>query len=103
LFGFIPSAGTFIPEAALNPAAGYRLSANGVLTNVGSYGYYWSSSPAGTNGSNLSFLSASVTPSSTATRGAGFSARCIAAFITVFYMVGIVDLRKEKRMVYKES
>jgi hypothetical protein len=101
LFGFIPSAGTFIPEAALNPAAGRRDRGGGGLYNAGSTGYYWSSSPS--SSSNVYFLyfgSISVNPSDNNCRSFGLSVRCIAVFITVFYMIGIVDLRKEKRMGY---
>jgi hypothetical protein len=102
LFGFIPSAGTFIPEAAFNPAAGYRARDTGGLGYVGSNGYYWSSSPSSSsNGYYLYFSSTSVTSSNNTNRAYGFSARCIAAFITVFfYMAGIIDLRNEKRMGY---
>ncbi len=40
------------------PAAGYRFSSSGALSYVGSYGYYWSSSPNGTgNGHYLGFYS----------------------------------------------
>ena len=35
------------------PAAGYRISSSGSLYNVGSYGYYWSASPYGTNSSHM--------------------------------------------------
>jgi hypothetical protein len=88
LFGFIPSAGIFIPEAALNPAAGYRDRANGGLYDVGSGGYFWSSSPSGgTYGYHLRFNSSSVSPSTSDSRSYGFLARCIAVFITVFYMI----------------
>lgn len=40
------------------PAAGYRSSSSGSLSNVGSYGYYWSATPDGTgNGRVLYFYS----------------------------------------------
>jgi hypothetical protein len=83
-------------RGCLNPAAGYRNYSSGGLSNVGSGGYCWSSSPDGTNGYDLGFTSTSVNPSTNANRGYGISARCIAAFITVFYMTGIIDLRNEK-------
>ena len=35
------------------PAAGYRLSSNGSLYNVGSYGYYWSALSYGTNNGHM--------------------------------------------------
>jgi hypothetical protein len=80
------------------PAAGNRLISTGVVSNVGSEGDYWSSSPDGVYGFAMWFRSTSVSPSaSNGYRGYGFSARCIAAFITVFYMIGIVDLRFKKR------
>jgi hypothetical protein len=72
------------------PAAGYRDRGNGGLNNVGSNGYSWSSSPNGSsNGYFLNFNSTSVNPSNNNSRTYGFLARCIAVFITVFYMSGI--------------
>lgn len=62
----------------LIPAAGYRNNSNGSLTNVGSYGAYWSASPSGGSfGYNLSFYSSYVGPSSTNYRANGFAVRCI--------------------------
>jgi hypothetical protein len=81
------------------PAAGYRNRSNGALDYVGSNGFYWSSSPNGSSsGYFLSFSSTSVTPSNSYSRSYGFLARCIAAFITVFfYMIGIVDFKERNK------
>jgi hypothetical protein len=67
------------------PAAGRRNRDTGGLDSVGSAGVYWSSSPSGVSGGyHLYFGSTSVAPSGSNSRGYGFPARCIAAFITVF-------------------
>ena len=60
------------------PAAGYRLSFNGSIGNVGSGGYYWSSSPYnGDYGCYLDFNSSDVNPSNSRSRANGFSVRCV--------------------------
>lgn len=58
------------------PAAGYR---NGTSVNlVGSYGFYWSSTPYGTNSAYyLFFLSGSVSPANLDSRYLGFSVRLV--------------------------
>jgi uncharacterized protein (TIGR02145 family) len=58
------------------PAAGYHNRANGALDNVGTYGYYWSSSPSSTNASHL-YFSTTVNPAFDGNRSNGFSVRCI--------------------------
>ena len=57
-------------------AAGYRINNNGALSNVSSYGYYWTSSANGTN-SRRRDLSKYSTYIGSYYRGAGFSVRCI--------------------------
>ncbi len=57
--------------------AGYRYVSDGSLSNQGSGGYYWSSSPSGTYAYNLSFLSGSVNPAYNYFRAFGLSVRCI--------------------------
>jgi len=57
------------------PAAGYRYYI-GTLNNVGTSGYYWSSTVSGTNASFLSFYSGAFNMNSN-NRGYGFSVRCI--------------------------
>ena len=60
------------------PAAGCRNYGNGSMNNVGSGGYYWSSSPYVDNyGYSLRFYSGSVDPSSNNYRANGFSVRCV--------------------------
>lgn len=60
------------------PAAGYRDSADGGMSYVGSYGGYWSASPNGEDfGYSLSFGSGSVSPASDSSRAYGFSVRCV--------------------------
>ena len=60
------------------PAAGYRLSGDGGMSNVGSSGNYWSASPYSENtGYGLSFISGSVNPASNNLRAHGFSVRCV--------------------------
>jgi len=66
------------PSIGFWPAAGYRyVSFSGALTNVGSYGYYWSASPSSSYGYYLSFSSGYVYPESTSSRANGFSVRCV--------------------------
>ena len=62
------------------PAAGYRRNSTGALTNVGTDGYYWSSSSyaAGYVGAGgLSFGSGDVNPLSGGYRAYGFPVRCV--------------------------
>ena len=61
------------------PAAGYRNYSNGSLTNVGSTGYYCSSSVnSSTYAYYLYFLSSTVFPGPNGNRGNSFSVRCVA-------------------------
>ena len=61
------------------PASGYRNNSSGTLSNDGSNGYCWSSSPnSQTNGYNLNFNSGGVNPSNSNNRANGFPVRCIA-------------------------
>lgn len=61
------------------PASGYRSRASGALTNVGSDGYSWSSSP--TQGSTyagfLNFSASYVSPQNNGYRAYGFPVRCV--------------------------
>jgi len=59
------------------PASGYRNFDDGALSNVGTYGYYWSSAPSGVNASCLFFLSDNLYMRA-AYRATGFSVRCVA-------------------------
>jgi len=56
--------------------AGYRNNSNATLNNVGSNGYYWSSTVSGTNARNLNFNSGGANMN-TNNRAYGFSVRCI--------------------------
>jgi hypothetical protein len=57
------------------PVAGYRGHGDGSLFRVGSYGYYWSSSEAGTGARELTFNSGEAFVSSY-NRANGGSVRC---------------------------
>ena len=61
------------------PAAGYRGASNGLLSNVGTNGFYWSSTyvSSSTFAYNLYFTSNNVDPGNSNWRGRGFSVRCI--------------------------
>ena len=66
------------PQTAFFPASGYRSNSSGAVCNVGSNGYFWSSSPLSvTNGYYLLFNSSSVTPSNYSNRCYGFPVRCV--------------------------
>ncbi len=58
------------------PMAGYRRCDSGMLSNVGYYGYYWTSTVHGINARAFSF-DASSTNSAPYYRAQGFSVRCI--------------------------
>ncbi|NDV47686.1 hypothetical protein D0T49_11575, partial [Paludibacter sp. 221] len=60
------------------PAAGYRDRGNGELYYVGSFGHYWSGSVYSYTSFYLSFNGSSVYTADIASRGHGFSVRCIA-------------------------
>ncbi|WP_129650649.1 hypothetical protein [Alistipes senegalensis] len=61
------------------PASGFRNRTSGALTNVGSVGYSWSSSPAqsSTYAGNLSFGATGVYPQNNSSRAYGFPVRCV--------------------------
>jgi hypothetical protein len=69
------SAGAFGSPLKL-PMAGYRDGSNGSLSDVGSYGFYWSSTVSGTNARGLLF-SSSAAVMHTSSRVAGGSVRCL--------------------------
>jgi len=60
------------------PAAGYRHRNTAALNNVGTRGYYWSSTVNGNNSYNLYFTSTNVNPANNDNRANGFSVRCVA-------------------------
>jgi uncharacterized protein (TIGR02145 family) len=70
------SAGAFASPLKL-PLAGYRGGSSGSLFDVGSGGYYWSSSVSGTSARRLGFGSSGAGLSSLMTRANGFSIRCL--------------------------
>jgi hypothetical protein len=83
---FCPASGHIAPlhqnNGAINseviiPLAGNRNRIDAALNNRGSNGNYWSSSPSGTNASNLNFNSGGVNPANTNNRANGFSVRCV--------------------------
>jgi hypothetical protein len=60
------------------PASGYRTGVNGELYEVGSSGYYWSSSAViGTNSSHFLYLSSSLLNTQAYVRHRGYSVRCV--------------------------
>jgi len=75
------------------PAAGRRNYDNAALNNVGTRGYYWSSTVNSTNSHNLYFTSSNVNPANNNVRAYGFSVRCVAE-------LNKKDLSKEKLQIY---
>ena len=75
LFATNNAAGAFTSELKL-PVAGYRRYSTGVLTLVGSYGFYWSSTVSGTRARYLYFDSSSASMDINL-RAYGYSVRCI--------------------------
>ena len=71
------TSGTGAPTLFL-PAAGFRNFSSGLLVNVGTLGYYYSSSVNGTPAYNLNFDSSTVSQGGSANRGCGMSVRCVA-------------------------
>ena len=69
------AAGAFNSPLSL-PLAGYRDRTTGALSNLGTNGYYWSSTVSGTNARTLSFNS-STAGMYTNNRAYGFSVRCL--------------------------
>jgi hypothetical protein len=69
------SAGAFASPLKL-PLAGYRGRSDGLLNNVGTYGFYWSSTVSSTNSLSLFFDSSSANMGSNG-RAFGFSVRCL--------------------------
>jgi uncharacterized protein (TIGR02145 family) len=60
------------------PAPGGRYRSSGALYNVGTYGYYWSSTSSGTNALCLIVNATSVNPTGSSIRSYGSSVRCVA-------------------------
>jgi len=67
---------TMCKRYVLLPVAGNRNNSNGSLNNVGSNGYYWSSTVSSTNSRNLNFNSTNANMN-TNNRANGFSVRCL--------------------------
>lgn len=60
------------------PMAGYRVGSNGLLNEVGSTGYYWSSSAVrNTNNSRRLFFNNSIAGMGSPNRALGLSVRCL--------------------------
>ncbi len=76
---YISSSGTNPGDpTAFYPASGYRNVGSGAVSNPGSIGYCWSSSPfSSTYGFNLYFHSSNVSPQNYYYRGLGFPVRCV--------------------------
>ena len=69
------SVGAFASPLKL-PLAGFRYGSFGSLSNVGTFGGYWSSTVSGTSSRNLDFLSSSA-GMSVDTRAYGLTVRCL--------------------------
>ena len=69
------AAGAFASPLKL-PMAGYRFRGSGSLNNVGSMGYYWSSTVSGRS-SRILYFDVGITFMGTLTRAGGCSVRCI--------------------------
>jgi uncharacterized protein (TIGR02145 family) len=65
------------PGIGFYPAAGCRDYNSGALSDVGSYGYFWSASPYSSLGYFLYFGYGVVNPSASYLRAYGFSVRCV--------------------------
>ena len=59
------------------PAAGYRRNGDGFANGRGSYGYYWFSSPNGSNAYDLRFVSNGTYANDSSSRAFGYSVRCV--------------------------
>jgi hypothetical protein len=67
------------PANAVLPAAGFRYYIGGTVDNRGTHGYYWSSTPVGSDGGHyLYFNSGLVYPSYSYYYGQGYAVRCVA-------------------------
>jgi len=74
-WGTSNAAGAFASPLKL-PMSGFRSRSNGSLYNVGTTGYYWSSTVSGTYSRALNFNSSAATMA-TSIRAYGFSVRCL--------------------------
>ena len=74
-WSFANATGAFASPLKL-PVAGRRGNSNGTLYDVGSYGYYWSSTVDGTYARGLNFGSSNAGMGS-GSRADGFSVRCL--------------------------
>ncbi|MEI7829966.1 MAG: fimbrillin family protein [Prolixibacteraceae bacterium] len=75
-WGSSPNAAGAFGSPLKLPGAGYRSYSNGTLNNVGTHGFYWSCTVAGTDSRDLKFNSGSALMGSDY-RANGFSVRCI--------------------------
>ena len=69
------AAGAFASPLKL-PLSGYRYNSNGALGNVGTFGYYWSSTVSGTNSRYL-YFSSSNAGMDARSRANGLAVRCL--------------------------
>ena len=68
--------GCFFKTAVL-PAAGFRNNTNGALNNVGTNGYYWSSTADGTTNAWNLWINSGGSNVNAHNRAFGFSVRCV--------------------------
>ena len=64
-------------KMAWYPAAGYREHINGILSHVGSTGFYWSTAVSNMYAIYLGYDINNVSPGSTYSRAYGFPVRCV--------------------------
>ncbi len=57
--------------------AGFRHYSSDAYVNLGTYGYYWASSPTGTDGYDVALSATQVNPANSNNRANGLSVRCL--------------------------
>ena len=83
-------------ESALKlPSAGVRDRINGLLTDQGTSGTYWSSTVSGTNARYLDFFSTAASTRSSYGRAHGFSVRCLKDYVWCFLCLKNVNCKQQ--------
>ncbi|MBF0576002.1 FISUMP domain-containing protein [Dysgonomonas sp. GY617] len=71
------TSGYKVGDALFLPAGGYRERVGGALSDLNSFGYYWSSTVNGTNSYRLLFTGSTISPAVANNRSYGYSIRCV--------------------------